>query len=188
MGKGKHPKGWHFKGRLDGVEATVAALRKYPPAVQNRVLKKALTKGAQITTKAAKTLVPTQSKQLKKSLGYKVWVGKTKGKVIAFIGPRLGFRATYKGRPRDPRYYAHLVERGRKALKPSKKTILVGLPAAGKSKAAVQWYGRHVAAAPPKRPLARAFKQTKGQVESTMVGVMREGMEKEAAKIAAKKA
>lgn len=183
--KGQAPPGWHFRGRLDGVEKTYKALKQFPLNVQKRVTRKALTKASQIVSKAAKANVPTQSKLYKKSLGYKVWTGRKSGVVMSFIGPRLGFKGTYKGKKRDPRYYAHIVEGGRKALKPKSKSVMVGTPAGAKSKDNLQWYGRHVKAARPQRPLARAFRQTKSQVESTMNSILRAGIAEEARKLVA---
>lgn len=186
MAKGAAPKGWQFKGTLLGVAAAVQALRAFPAAVQKRWIKKATTKGGQIVTKAAKALAPTQSKQYKKSLGYKVFVGRRTGKVIAFIGPRLGFRTTYKGRPRDPRYYAHILERGRKAIAIKNKRVLAGTPAGRKGKGNVQFFGKAVAAAAGRYPLRRAWRQTRASVETTMIGVIAGGVVTEARTAAAK--
>lgn len=163
-------KGWRFQGKLTGVAATVQKLRQFPAKIQTKVIKKATTKGAQITTKEVKQRVPTQSKLLKKSIGYKVRVYRQSGVVVAFIGARLGFKGTFNGKPRDPRYYIHLVEKGRKAIKVKKKKVLSD---------GTKFYGRSVAAATPKRPLARAFAATKQTVETTMIAIMDAGMQAE---------
>lgn len=171
--------------KLTGLKPTLDELKKFPPNVQKRWIKKAVTKGSQIINKAAKVLIPSQSRQYRKALGYRVWTGK-RSRIMAFIGARLGHKTSYKGKPRDPKFYAHLVEGGRRALKPKSKSVLVGIPANAKDKRPRQWYGRHVAAVAPKRPLARAFKSSKSTVEATMIGILKQGIVAEAAKAAAK--
>lgn len=180
--KGYAPKGWQVRGRLDGVESTVKALQAFPAKAQKRWVKKATTKGAQLVARAAKSTVPADSKQYRRALGYKVWVGRVSGAVAAFIGARLGYRTMYRGKPRDPRYYAHIVEGGRKALRPKKKKVLAHVPQDRGQTQLITWYGKHVRAARAQRPLARAFRQSKAGVEATMIGVMKQGIEAERAK------
>lgn len=184
--KGYAPSGWQVKGRLDGVEQAVKSLKGLSQAVERRVLRKATTKGAQPIARAAKQTVPRESGQYRRAVGYRVWTGRKSGLVAAFIGARLGFKTMYKGKPRDPRYYAHLVERGRRALKPKRKKVLAHVPADRGQTQLVTWYGKHVRAAAPQRPLARAFKQAKGVAEQAMVAAIGQGVAQEAAKLAAK--
>lgn len=190
--KGHAPAGWHFRGRLRGLDATLKNLRMFPIAIQRKVIRKAITKGSQPVAKAAKANVPTDSKQYKKSIGYKVWTGRKTGVVLAFIGPRLGFKTMFKGKPRDPRYYAHLVEFGRKAVRPKNKSVLFGLPPKGTkgnysgilyAKGSRHWYGKQVAAARPQYPLRRAFRSTKSQVESEILFYLQQGIIDETAKL-----
>jgi hypothetical protein len=173
----KTPSGWQVKARLEGVEQTARELRAFPPRLQRKWIRLATTKGAQIFAKTAKATVPTESKQYKRAVGYKVWVGRKTGKVAAFIGARLGHKTMYKGKPRDPRYYAHIVEGGRKSVKPKKKSVLAHVPLDRDQTQLITWYGKHVRAARPQRPLARSFRQSKGGVEATMVAVLKQGVE-----------
>src|SRR5262249_25938573 len=108
-----------IKARVAGVDALVRSLQEFGRGVRNRVLRKALKKGARLIIQQARQLVPMQTGLLKKSLGVVMRTYKRSGAVVAIIGPREDFKttATMGGRSFniDPAYYAHLVERGRKA-------------------------------------------------------------------------
>lgn len=169
MGK-RTPDGWQFKARLDGVEKAWRALDTLKQGVRNKIKRKALTKGSQIVTRAAKANAPKESGLLRKSLSYRIRAYRRSGLVVAYIGPRLGFKAVYKGRNRDPIYYAHILERGRGAVVPQKARLLSeGKPG--------RVFGRKVKAVPGTRFLERSFRSTKAQVEAAMLAELKAGVE-----------
>lgn len=169
---------WRIQGRLAGVEPFVKAVRALPKKVAKKILRKAVTKGSQPIYKAARQTAPTDSKLLKKSLLYKVWISRKTDKVLSFIGPRLGFKKQVNGRNRDPRYYAHILEGGRKAVVVDKAKFLSNR---------VTVFGKSVKAVAPTRFMSRAFKASKGSAETAMIEVIKTGIQEEMAKAMAGK-
>lgn len=101
---------------FDGVKVGVA----------NRVLKRMLNRLALRGSRKAKDfLKPKRSGQLRKSLGtrFRKYQG---GTLFAYIvAPRKGYATRDRyGNRIDPRYYAHLVEKGRKAVQPKKAKVM----------------------------------------------------------------
>lgn len=103
--------GFRFRAKVVGVEAAVRSLDEVKRGVRTRVLRKATTKAAQPVAKEARRNAPVRSRQLRRSIGYRVRTYPS-GVVLAAIGPRAGFRTTYAGRVINPTKYAHLVELG----------------------------------------------------------------------------
>lgn len=124
-----------IRGRLTGVADLKAVLQVIGPKAFKEGARKGVTAVAQDVTKDAKAGVPTRTKALKKAIGYKVKAHKKGTGYLAVIGPRRDKkgakvggqgkrkakyrrRVKYKGREMtvDPAKYAHLVEKGRKAV------------------------------------------------------------------------
>ena len=91
-------------------------LKLLPDKVFKRGLLQAGKKSLKPVVAAAKAAAPVESGQLRASIGVKVKVYKRDGNVAFVVGPRSGFAITYQGRPRDPVYYAHIIEKGRKQV------------------------------------------------------------------------
>lgn len=158
-------RGWAIKGKLTGVAQAVQSLEKYKQGIRSRVLRKAITKAAQPLTKDAKRRVGLRTKQLKKSIGYRVKVYRTTGNVFAAIGPRQGFRSTYLGKPVDPIKYAHIHERGRRAVRVKKARVL----AEGTKAQPGRFFGQSVGPAAGRWFLTRAWNAGKRDAERTIV-------------------
>jgi len=107
--------------KVEGIERLMQALTELPKRVQNKVLRKAVRKGATVLTRAMRQGAPKKGStedatgQLRRSIGSRM---KTyRGTVVAIVGPRRGFReelTTPGGKKviRDPVKYAHLYEFG----------------------------------------------------------------------------
>lgn len=112
-------------GRVEGLEPIIARMNHLKQGVQNRALKRAMTKIARRGAKLAKGYVKTKTGHgiLKKSIGQKTYM--TRNVAVAIIGPRKGFRTQIgvgrKGQPifEDPAKIAHLVEFGHAGPKPA---------------------------------------------------------------------
>ena len=109
--------------RLEGLEDLKLRLNSLPIALRNRIVRKAVTKGARIILKSAQSKVVERTGQLRKSLGVKVKTyraapfagANTKnaaGTTVAIIGARKGFDIEVNGKKVNPTRYAHLVEFG----------------------------------------------------------------------------
>jgi HK97 gp10 family phage protein len=90
----------------------IKAMEELDRKVRNNALRKALKEGRSIYLKAARTLVPTKYKVLKKSLGFREKFKFAKGFAYSVIGPKRRAGKTIKGLERIPTKYAHLVEFG----------------------------------------------------------------------------
>jgi HK97 gp10 family phage protein len=162
------------KAELKGVEEAVRNLTRLGKAVRARVKRKALTKGSQVVNREVKQNAPTDSKLLRKSLYYRIKSYRQGGLMIAYVGPRLGFRQMVRGKPRDPRFYAHIVERGRKAVT-AKKGRKLAFEADGRTV-----FARRVRAVPGTRFMSRAWQSSKGPAEAAMIAEIKAGVEQEA--------
>jgi hypothetical protein len=158
-----------------------ADLNGIKTGVQNRVLKDAIGKLARRTAKRAKAgLRGGRTKALKRSVGTVYRSYKKAGRFAYVVGPRTGFKTKDQfGRTVDPAKYAHLVEGGRKEVRPTKKRVLA-------VKSANLVFGiraRAVPAAPFVGPAA-------DDAAAAFPGVLRnevpEGIRREAAKYAKK--
>lgn len=125
VGQGTRFKAGLAELRFDGMKALAIRLRKFPNAVQDRVLKNAIRTATKPIVQTAKGLVSNRYGLLQRSIGATVRVprrGRYAGRLIARVGPRRGFKATggvrtrgkFKGKAKvfDPVKYAHLVEKG----------------------------------------------------------------------------
>lgn len=130
-----------IKGRLAGVAGLKAVLKTAGPKAFKEGARKGVTAAAQVVSKAAKGLVPTRTKSLKKAIGHKVKANKQKTGYVGVVGPRKDvkgavvggtgkrrakFRRKVKHKGRElivnPVKYAHLVEKGRKAVRRKEST------------------------------------------------------------------
>lgn len=120
---------------------------------RNKLLRKALRKAGNYILKLTKQYVPKNSGLLKKSLAVKVrYYSKTKAMVVV-IGPRSWYTGTVNGKKQITHKYAHIAERGRKAIM-NRKLIK---SASGKF-FSVQLHGSFIAAAKGQSFVAKAAK------------------------------
>jgi HK97 gp10 family phage protein len=101
--------------KLLGARELQALLAALPRGVAKRGLRAAVTAGATPITRAAKARAPRKSGLLKKAIGRKVKTYKEAGvgaTAVAIVGARRDVRGEYRGRPRVPARYIHLVEKG----------------------------------------------------------------------------
>jgi HK97 gp10 family phage protein len=96
--------------QLRGAEALQRKLQELPKRVRSKVTRKAVMAGSTVVLQAARSSVPTRTRQLKKSLGRK---GKTtrQGYYVK-IGSRRGFSIPLGSKTYNPSRIAHLAEHG----------------------------------------------------------------------------
>jgi HK97 gp10 family phage protein len=174
-----------LKAKLTGARQVEQALA----AIGRKALRPAARKGvvgsAQVAAKAAKALVPANTKSLRKSIGHKVKAIRDGSGFYGLIGPRrdtkksrdagkfkyrvrVGSRKRAGGLPSVVKYanpvkYAHLVEFGRRAVTVSKKTLL--------SDGSVV-FGKRVKAVPPRPFMRPAWEANKAACE----GIIRQAL------------
>ncbi len=98
-------------------DALIAKLLALEPKVFTRCITSASKKAMAPVVAYARAHAPVESGALQKSIGVRVKVYRRNGAVVTIVGPRWGFGGVYKGRPRDPFYYAHLQENGHKIVR-----------------------------------------------------------------------
>lgn len=104
----------HVRFRWTGFSPAFRRLNKLEKVKAKAIWRKALRAGATILLKAARELVPTRSKMLRRSLAIRIKSRRRDGVIIAIVGPRQKFEKVINGRKVKPSNYAHLVEGGRK--------------------------------------------------------------------------
>lgn len=142
--------------RLTGDKELTRLLGTLGERVQRKALRSAVSSAASPVVKAAKAKAPRESGFLKKALGKKVVTSKDKQTAIAVVGARKSVRGTFKGKPRNPSRYLHLIEK----------------PHIGPG-------GQYVPGQPFLEP---AFNETKAQAEDVMATKLKQAVEREAAK------
>src|SRR4051794_6246108 len=97
---------------LLGAKELERTFRTLGERVQRKVTRGAVNTAATPVVKAARARAAQESGLLRKSLGKKIRTYKQTGTVAAIIGPRTDVEGEHNGKPRKPKYYAHLVEGG----------------------------------------------------------------------------
>lgn len=158
---------------IEGDKALMSALRSLPEKVRRKISLAAVRAGAKPVISAAASAAPRESGRLQESIGAKTKAYRRGAEAtIAVIGARKGFGGDYRGYPRDPRYYSHMVEGG------TRPHLLPYLRIGGEI--IRQWW-RHPGAR-PKPFLAPAFDSQKQMALSAITAKLRQRLEKEAAK------
>jgi len=125
-----------MKIKIEGAKELIKQLQQLAPSAARRVMRKAMTRGVNPVVKAAKEMVPTRTRLLKKSIGHKVRTYPRKGIIYIAVGPRTGFSREIEinGYKKfvNPVRYGHLVEGGtsHSMAKPFLKPALEGKAAA----------------------------------------------------------
>lgn len=101
---------------VTGQHELIERLKALPDKVFRKGLLRAGRRALRPVVAMAKANAPSDSGQLRQSIGVKVKVYKKDGNVAFIVGPRSGFGIEYAGRKRDPIYYAHLIEGGHKVV------------------------------------------------------------------------
>ena len=142
--------------KLIGDKALEKKLKTLGERVQRKVLRSAVSAAATPVVKSAKQRAKKQSGLLKRAMGKKIVTNKARQSVTAVIGARKEVQGEYRGKPRKPSRYSHLVEKGY-----------------------IDEAGEHV---PPQPFLTPALEETRGQSESILHSKLAEGVLREAAK------
>jgi HK97 gp10 family phage protein len=114
---------------ITGQDELIARLQALPDKVFRRGLIAAGKKALAPVVTAAKAAAPADSGALRRSIGVKVKIYRKDGNIAFIVGPRSGFKSTTHGRPRDPVYYAHIIEGGHKVV--ARHSLRVGLKKKG---------------------------------------------------------
>ena len=105
-----------FKATVRGLEGIFAELRGVDAKVRKKILRKAVGEASKIVLRDAKSRVPVATGQLRKSLGRRVKTYRGSGVVVVLVGPRTGFKTQVGDKTVNPTQYAHLVEKGTRAV------------------------------------------------------------------------
>lgn len=165
--------------RITGDKALAKALHKLPSAAYNRVVRPANTKVMRPVLKIARQLVPVQFGVLKESLGIKTKTYPKKGVVFTVVGPRIGFHVPIgkeikrkAGRGEGGKFESRGVIKLNYVRSPTKYAHLVELGHGGPQPAEAK---------PFLRP---AFDGQKATMLVRYKGLLRKGIEREAARAA----
>ncbi len=98
--------------KLDGDRELIRQLDRLPASVQRRVVRPAVRAALSPMNKAAKRKAPKVEGLLKKAIGIRVRSYPRSGVILGTVQVREGHGRLIDGKPRNPRFYVHLVERG----------------------------------------------------------------------------
>lgn len=156
---------------LNGLLARLAGLSR-------ALAKKALRAGMGEVTKEvlslARRFVPRRTGLLRKSLGRSVRMLRSGKGVIGKVGPRGHAGKNPDGTRHVPAKIAHLVEYGRREVKPKKKKALAGGPLVGGKRAVV--YGKRVRAVAPRPFLRPAWEAVRPRVGAILTKRLQAGI------------
>lgn len=112
---------------IEGLDGLLRKLRRLDDHMQNRIIKKAVTKGAAPITQTQKANAPVDTGLLRISIGRKVKSYRKDKAAVAIVGARKSFKATKRrakltGRraTQQPSKYIRFVERRRPFVVPSR--------------------------------------------------------------------
>lgn len=160
-----------FGKSIIGDKAVIKNLNSLAERVQRKILRKVLRRVGKPMVAEARKRVRRRSGTLAKSLGTVIRTYK-KTSVVAIMGPRGGFRATWDGKEIDPVNYAHLIEKGH-----TLKTLGITDGAGGVLFVVGLRNPGHVQAFPFLGP---AFEAHKGSARSSAIAEIAKEIEKEA--------
>ncbi len=149
-----------------GVTAAKASLQQVMASTKDRGIRKF----ARAQVKAAQR--EASSGQLWRSIGFVVKTYKGGVITVGIVGARGGFGITFHGKPRDPVYYAHLVEGGTKPHALGK----------GSSRRKSKQHGNMHPGTKPRPFLRPAWDATESEVQDVITAEMQRGIEKAMAK------
>jgi HK97 gp10 family phage protein len=103
--------------QLTGVGPLLQTLNRLRRGLRNRILRKALRRGSKPMVQAVRALAPTDTRELRRSIGTRSRTYRRGGVIVFVIGPRNRPsmqvpKGGVKPRRYNPAYYAHLVELG----------------------------------------------------------------------------
>lgn len=198
------------KIQIDGMDDLFARLRNLRQSIQNKHMRRAVTKSARVVAAAVSARAPVESGALKKSIGYRVYTMKTGKGVGAVIGPKRDFKvqvgqaatrtravrlrilskkqlaAGATGAARCPAKYAHLVEFGHRVAVGGTLSRRVGWrrrQIAAKSKRTdLRGKGRHAGNVAARPFLRPAWDASLGEIRSLIRRELAAGIAEEAKK------
>lgn len=177
------------KAKIDGLDDLLKKLDGLKQSKRTGILRRATAKGAKVVLEAAKANLrglglKRKDSLLLQSLGSKVVVTK-RGGVYAVVGPRTGSKRTRQGKVQtklgakfeskgvNPVRYAHLVEKGRKAVAPVKARLLAIRNADGRTV-----FAKAAKAVPPRPFLIPALEKNRAKVKDVMAAEIQAGLAK----------
>ena len=157
---------------LNGLADTIKAMDQLPRDVRKRVLKSAISRGCKILLRKVEATVPVDQGTLKRGMTSKVGISrKVKDAVFGVVGATFGVAR-----------HDHLVEMGTKdRRRPKAKKVLY-------SKRLGKFFGESTGAMPASHFMERSFNATKSQIEAEIRAKILKGIERDANKVAARKA
>ena len=173
--------------KMLGVEDLIRSMDEWKRAVRARVIRNAVRKTGPIASRAMKQRAPRETGLLKKSIGHRVYTHRNGMGAGMVAGPRKGFEATVVGRKRKrkPRRYTQMTKNERN----------LGLAFGRTQKRNPTKYGHLVEGGfrtkgggqvEPSRFMQLAWVSVQSRLTAAMRTAMKAGIEREAAKAAAK--
>lgn len=159
--------GLRINATFSGAKEAERSLKRLKRGAANKIARRALSKSSTVVLKAVKDNVPRREGLLKKSLGRKVFTTKTKGRTMALVGPRMGFKIFKDGKPIDPVKYAHIVEFGRKAVIVKRRSVLSD---------GERFFGDRVKPAPARSFIRRGWDSQRHSVEYIIAAEVQAGI------------
>ena len=153
----------------------IKAMEELDRKVRNKALREALKAGRKVFIAAARSLVPTKYKVLKKSLGFREKFKFAKGFAYSVVGPKRRAGRTIKGLERIPTKYAHLVEFGAAPHTIGRGDITSDILLAKKRK--YKSTGAMHPGAAPKPFLRPAWDNNKGKILAEMEKILKAAIE-----------
>ncbi len=172
-------------GGLDEVLRNLAGVKQ---TIRGKLQRKAIAEVSRYVKRVAKARTPKGTGLLSKSMGERVRTYQRDAVTVGIVGPRHGFRKTQnvsvsktgrqvlsrKGskrfssaKPYDPVSYAHLVEDGRRDVRPVKRKVMAS---------AFRVYGKFARPVPARPFLAPAWALTRKWAEQKIATVLRAGI------------
>jgi HK97 gp10 family phage protein len=105
-------KGFAFTSKVTGITEAEKIIKNLKGSVQNKILRKAVTKASTIVKNAVQIRVPKFRGLMRKSIGRKTFTNKRRVGAYAIVGTRTGFDAVVHGKKLDPVRYGHFPEYG----------------------------------------------------------------------------
>lgn len=178
--------GLTIRAKIDGLQDLIRQLNEYKQSVRTKIMRPALKKVGKVILDSAKANLKAHGFKrsdslLLQSLGTKIGVSR-RGNIYVVVGPRTGFKRTKAGKVQtalgkkfaaakaNPVRYAHLVERGRKALVPKKAKAMLVQTADG------AFFARKVKAVPARPFLRPALDKNKDRITAILAEELTKGL------------
>ena len=159
---------------MEGIKPLLARLESLRKNAGKKHLRRAVAKANSIVNKGLKARVPRGTGLLKKAVGQRVVVYRGSGVVVGIVGARVEFRQTRDGRVINPVKYAHIADRGRRAVTPRRKKVMSAGPGKVIGTKAKAYRGRNF--------MKRTADEEREAIRRAIVDTLMDGIEKETRK------